>query len=515
MSVMDDSLLFNQNQPAVSDQAPAAAAVMEPPLSPARVQVLDPQGAPVRDIELTAAGVTIGRLPTNDLPLDAPTVSRQHLRIDWDGQQATVTDLGSRGGTLLGDVLLMPHAAQPWNPRTPLRIGPFQLQLLAEAPPAPPPVVGDPERLAVSLVAGQEVLEITPGQPTVVNLIVANRGQEADRILIEAQGVPADWIETPTEPLPLDPGGQTFIPLSVTVPVESQSRTGAYNLVFRARSVERPLDAGTVQAQWFVRPFAQSNLDVQPRRAHGREQAVYSIHINNQGNAPVHYGLSAVDDELALNYVFTQPDLTIEPGQAIDVPMTALVEQRRIGRGRRYTITVSAEAADEMPYIATTEFVQDSYLPLWTLAALPLLALLLALCLFGLLPGSNRRRRSDFWRRRREYCRRRPANRRRADGRSNHAANCDADDTANGDTSTNRDTKAGSHGATDRCGTNRRPADERADKRADPGDRQAGGLNLQRLTSRRRPGQQRHDLCRDVVRYLGDDGDDRLCHAGR
>src|SRR5690349_19586843 len=78
---------------AVTSVIPAAdlALPSERAIPPPQVQVLDAQGQPTQTVELTNAGLTVGRLPANNLVLNANTVSRNHLRIDWDGQWVTVT----------------------------------------------------------------------------------------------------------------------------------------------------------------------------------------------------------------------------------------------------------------------------------------------------------------------------------------------------------------------------------------------------------------------------------------
>ena len=60
-------------------------------------------------IELGMDGLIVGSLPDNDLVLDDAGVYGRHARIDWDGKQASVTDLGSSSGTTLGTVALIPH----------------------------------------------------------------------------------------------------------------------------------------------------------------------------------------------------------------------------------------------------------------------------------------------------------------------------------------------------------------------------------------------------------------------
>src|SRR5262249_12885823 len=119
----------------------------------AYVLLLDDAGRPVRSIEFTEAGLTIGRLPGSGLVLEAPTISRNHLRVDWNGPGARVTDLGSKSGSDLGGARLTPQTPARWGPGQILQIGPYRLALHTGAPPAlfdpdqvlaapPPPAVG-------------------------------------------------------------------------------------------------------------------------------------------------------------------------------------------------------------------------------------------------------------------------------------------------------------------------------------------------------------------------------------
>jgi hypothetical protein len=94
-----------------------------------QVRVVDGWGQPKRVIEMTGSSLTIGRLPDNDLVLDSEVVSRQHVRLDWDGVQMTVTDLGSRNGTMLEGRRLKPQKAQAWEHGEALQVGYYWLKL--------------------------------------------------------------------------------------------------------------------------------------------------------------------------------------------------------------------------------------------------------------------------------------------------------------------------------------------------------------------------------------------------
>ena len=56
-------------------------------------------------------------------------VSRNHFRIDANGTNISVTDLGSRGGTFLNQSQLAPNLPQPFNPGDVLRVSGVELTL--------------------------------------------------------------------------------------------------------------------------------------------------------------------------------------------------------------------------------------------------------------------------------------------------------------------------------------------------------------------------------------------------
>jgi hypothetical protein len=61
----------------------------------------------------TEEELTVGRLPTCDIVLDDPSVSKQHARLRWDAGQrvCTVFDLQSKNGTWINEVQLRPTGA--------------------------------------------------------------------------------------------------------------------------------------------------------------------------------------------------------------------------------------------------------------------------------------------------------------------------------------------------------------------------------------------------------------------
>ncbi|RIK40420.1 MAG: protein kinase, partial [Chloroflexi bacterium] len=271
-----------------------------------KVIVIDPGGSRRLPVTLTTAGLTLGRVEGNDIVLPHDSVSRRHARIDWDGQRATVTDLGSSNGTNVGDARLLAHSAQDWRPGDWLNIGPFFIQLeppegvmqqaqasaSANVPPPPPPPPGPGPYVTTNPVPGLQqaagaqqpppgstgtagstgaaggmfesgrirvtlesnTLTLTPGQPAVVRVNVANTGTLVDHLTVSVEGVPSAWVKAPEVPSQLNPGAQTTVVLQVNVARVAQNRSGDYPVTVRARSRENPNETGAAVALWTVLP---------------------------------------------------------------------------------------------------------------------------------------------------------------------------------------------------------------------------------------------------------------------
>jgi tRNA A-37 threonylcarbamoyl transferase component Bud32 len=127
---------------------PAGVRPMPMPRSARIAQVIVSGAGMARQaIALGVDGLTVGSGIDADIVLDDPGVVGRHARIDWDGEQASVTDLGSSQGTTLGSERLTPHVMRTWNPGDPLHVGAHSLQL---SPPVPMVAESPAERTMAS-----------------------------------------------------------------------------------------------------------------------------------------------------------------------------------------------------------------------------------------------------------------------------------------------------------------------------------------------------------------------------
>ncbi|MCK6486261.1 MAG: FHA domain-containing protein [Phycisphaerae bacterium] len=104
------------------------------------------QGREIVRRPLTHQPLTIGRIPTNDVPLNHAQVSRNHARIVRTEEGWEIIDLGSQNGIRVGGVRVDRHRLKGGDE---IGVGPFTLTV-ANAPAAVPPSRKDPGPSAVA-----------------------------------------------------------------------------------------------------------------------------------------------------------------------------------------------------------------------------------------------------------------------------------------------------------------------------------------------------------------------------
>ena len=83
-----------------------------------------------QEIDLAEGSFLIGRSPSCNLTLEDPLVSRHHARITVDPENAKISDLGSRNGTMVNGEPLFDDHPLAHNDR--IRIGSHEMVFLEE-----------------------------------------------------------------------------------------------------------------------------------------------------------------------------------------------------------------------------------------------------------------------------------------------------------------------------------------------------------------------------------------------
>ncbi|HEX2326483.1 MAG TPA: FHA domain-containing protein, partial [Chloroflexota bacterium] len=406
--------------PAVSLGAGGPAGLAGPP----RLVVSDQEGRPQTTLDLAEGSLQVGRPPAGAsagassqqaeagqegqvlLPDDTRKVSRQHARIDWDGQQATVTDLGSDNGTWLGEARLAPQTPTPWPPEEWLRIGPYWLRIeqpVAEDEPASNQLTAMGR---VQMLLDQRAVILTPGQTEVVRGTVANLGTIVDHFHVSVEGVPRTWVSGDAlrtgdnEKIQLNPSGQAPVALTVSPPRAPESRAGEYLVHVLAHSTQDAGEMGVAQASWTVLPFHACALHIDRGRIGARRRATFNLALQNLGNTPLRATLAATDEQRKLRFAMPQPGQALEPGQELTVPLTVSAPWYWLGAPRAwpFQVRLTPEEGDPPPAVGA-ELEQHSLIPAWmprTAAGVVPLLLILAILLQSFIIGLLRPEVQDF-----------------------------------------------------------------------------------------------------------------------
>ncbi len=395
-----------------------------------RLHVLDENGQEQNSLAITTRGVMIGRGADNVVVLADTLVSRNHLRLDWDGQRVTVTDLGAGNGTFLSNRQLTPHAPTEWTADDWLRVGAYWLYLqpaalrqtsetrplpVSAAPaPSPPPTAPAPlstppvyvpatqpipatafapaspaasipppsrqGRINVSVEEGDR-LSITPGQPAIAQIRLANLGTTVDHFRVTVEGVPSGWVHGPDQEIQLNPNDAVPLTLTIATARSPEYVAGEYPVTIRARSRETPAESGEAHGLWTILPYTASDIALEPALATSRLRAGYRITVHNGGNAAGRYALAGKDDEEKLGYRFVPETIDLDPGAEAMVGLTVRTRRKWLGRAQSRPFNIEAlPSLGDPPLPARGEWVQKAILPPWTpLVPVALLALLVAL----------------------------------------------------------------------------------------------------------------------------------------
>ena len=79
-------------------------------------------------VNSTNIDIVIGRTGA-DINIESPAISRAHVRIESDGEQLTITDLGSRNGTSVRDIPCLPGEVFYFGPEDEIFLGDIQLEV--------------------------------------------------------------------------------------------------------------------------------------------------------------------------------------------------------------------------------------------------------------------------------------------------------------------------------------------------------------------------------------------------
>jgi ABC-type multidrug transport system ATPase subunit len=135
------------------------------------------------ELPLYQPDLRLGRAKSNDVILDDPNVSGQHIHLTWGRDGWLIEDLESTNGTVVNGQRLLPRRPMALHPGDAVQAGGFVLQTRNLRPDeSPPPSLGGPVRIAPELQPGlvvylqNQVLKF----PLDKNVVTLGRGPDND-----------------------------------------------------------------------------------------------------------------------------------------------------------------------------------------------------------------------------------------------------------------------------------------------------------------------------------------------
>jgi hypothetical protein len=338
----------------------------------------------------------IGRDSESDIVLDDRRVSRRHCEIRWEGDHATVTDLGSNNGTYLGDVKLIPHQPERFRPGTGIRVPPYTIRLEAVVP-APQPVAPAPAAAPkaplgpvgkfASVTLDREQVSAAPGgTPESVTVTIQNMSRVVDWYRLGVTGVPRDWVSGTDQGVQLNPRQQGSATLTFHPPPEPTTTAGTHSPQIFVRSREQNAVVAKTDVKLEVQPFSRFDADLSPTQVETRTRANLQVTIANRGNTPSNYMVAGRDDAQALMFEVAPDQIELAPA-ATEVAQVTVAPRKPnwIGGKQLYPFSVTVASSTAEPRTLIGQFSQRSWLPSWV----PLILLLLCCGAAGLLAATG------------------------------------------------------------------------------------------------------------------------------
>jgi hypothetical protein len=356
-------------------------------MSNGRLDIYWPDG-PIESYHLDQSTVAIGRSTGNDIVLDTTAVSRYHVTITFQNQQAVLRDLESVNGTYVDGVRL--EANEPFVLRggEEIQIGDIRL-ILHPASDMLSAVADTTQRITFSQPTYRIELEgpemaVSPGAHVQAVLTIDNLSDEADHYFVEVDGLPKGWVRLDKAELEIESGGQSQVLLSFKPLRRSESQPGDHAFVVHVRSKSNP--AYTIDAPTVLHVLPYSGFGMALGSSRIERGSNFKLYVHNQGNAPLTLGLQGTDRAHRLTFQLPKNQLVLGPGER--QTLTGGVKLRRpklFGPTRDYEFDIVARSHDAAGFAASVpgSYIESGMLPAW----MPLVALSVVMILVLIVAG--------------------------------------------------------------------------------------------------------------------------------
>ena len=328
---------------------------------------IETPGHPTSVFSMIKPVVTLGRNADNDVVLPVDGVSRHHARLQATALGWEVIDLGGINGTWLDERRLRASDATPIGPGSRLRIGPYELVLqgpeiaIQELDFGEDEVVSGAttpalENTAVSTTAPSpqeplaiflpvDTISVGPGQAVELKVEIVNRSEQADRVSLRVQGIPASWIKSPGEFVTLMANDSVQLNVQIQPPRQRGTPTGRQRLRLELVSQQQPDLKLGVNASLLVGGFVAFEARIDPEQI--RLPGIVTVVVENTGNAASDFSIVARDRQRAIRFHGEKGRIRLQPGQIANVELELEARQKGMfSSGELYPFEVEVFSTD-------------------------------------------------------------------------------------------------------------------------------------------------------------------------
>lgn len=223
-------------------------------------------------------------------------------------------------------------------------------------------------------------VQVTPGVPALVQLVISNTGPVIDEFEIGVLGVLPEAVVRRPATLALFPDERMEVTLEFTF--HPSLAAGEHVALLALSSASGTLEAVEVEVVFEVPVRAAMQLALEPPVRSAKRRAAYDIILDNVGNTPIDALLRAEDADGVLDLQFAPSRLNLRAEQNGYANLVVTGPRRWLGAPIEHTITVTADAG-ELTETTEARFRQKAWLTpgVLTLLTLALVVLVWAVAM--------------------------------------------------------------------------------------------------------------------------------------
>ena len=196
-------------------------------------------------------------------------------------------------------------------------------------------------------------------QPAACELLISNGGGKVAVFEVRVEGVDGTWVNINPTSIKLNDGDQAMVNVSIIPPRQATSTAGDHFLVFRITSPQYSGHECQLGATLNIKPYIQfstGTLDTSHQTiSWGKAFATSSFSIQNMGNSPAGFQVTAQDEENGCRFEFPdvkqakQAIVSVGAGESLPVPVKITPLRRSLVslKSKQYQYSVTTTALDK------------------------------------------------------------------------------------------------------------------------------------------------------------------------